>query len=135
MNAARILADAGVDSEELRAELSPVRPEDVNVWPAGRPIRLAWRSGVRAVTMGRLVLADPDVMNGDPRDLARLVVHELVHVRQFARMGYLRFMTRYVLEYLTGRLRGQDHRDAYTNIGAEVEAREIADRHVRAGVT
>ncbi len=130
MNAARILATAGVDLEALRSELTPVQPEKVNVWPAARFVRVLWRSGIRGVTLFRLVLADPEVLEADPDRLARFVVHELVHVRQFAEFGYLRFMTRYLSEYLTGRLRGLDHRSAYLSISAEVEAREVAARFV-----
>lgn len=129
MNAARILATAGVDIESLRAELGPVDPESVNVWPAARFVRTLWRSGVRGVTLFRLVLADPEVFGSDEDRLARFVVHELVHVRQFAEMGYFRFMARYLTQYLRGRFRGLDHRDAYLAIGSEVEAREIAERY------
>lgn len=130
MNAARILARAGVDTDELIRELRPADPGRVNVWPAGRPVRLLWRAGVRGVTLRRLVLADPQLFEGDPLRLARFVTHELVHVRQFAELGYFRFMLRYIREYLTGRLRGQDHQTAYLAISAEEEARELASRYV-----
>lgn len=129
MNAARILVGAGIDSDELRAELDPVRPEDVNVWPAAPYLRLLWRSRIRGVTLWKLVLADPEILRGDNQRLARFVVHELVHVRQFVQLGYFRFMARYLREYLSARLRGEPHREAYLAISAEVEAREIADRH------
>lgn len=128
MNAARILAEAGLDSAELRAELGPVRPEDVNIWPAAPYVRLLWRSGIRGVTLWKLVLADPEIMHGDIQGLARFVIHELVHVGQFAELGYLRFMARYLREYVTARVRGEDHETAYLGISAEVEAREVASR-------
>lgn len=130
MNAARILAQAGLDSDELRTELHPVRPEEVNVWPASRLVRMLWRPGISGVTLGRLVLVDPKLMRGDIECLGRLVTHELVHVRQFADQGYLRFMVRYVLEYWSARVRGEPHREAYRGISAEIEAREVAARHV-----
>lgn len=130
MNAARVLAAAGVDTDRLREDLAPIDPETVNVWPAGRFVRILWRSGVRGVTLFRLVLADPEILGGDQRRLARFVVHELVHVRQFAELGYFRFMTRYLTEYWKARLSGQDHQAAYLGISAEVEAREIAGRFV-----
>ena len=47
MNAARILELGGVDLEELRPELGPVRPEQINVWPAAKFVRLLWRSATR----------------------------------------------------------------------------------------
>lgn len=128
MNAARILVEAGIDSDALRAELDPVKPEDVNVWPAAPYLRLLWRSGIRGVTLWKLVLADPEILRGENQRLARFVVHELVHVRQFAQLGYFRFMTRYIREYVTARIRGEDHNTAYLGISAEVEAREVADR-------
>lgn len=131
MNAARILDSAGVDLEALRVELAPVVPEKVNVWPAARFVRALWRSGIRGVTLFRLVLADPEVLDAGADSLARFVVHELVHVHQFARQGYLRFMVGYLSEYWRGRLKGLDHRAAYLAIGAEVEAREIAARYVQ----
>ncbi len=130
MNAARILASAGVDLESLKTELGPVNPENVNVWPAARFIRMLWRSGIRGMTLFRLVLADPDVLDAGEARLARFVIHELVHVRQFAELGYVRFMISYLFEYWRGRFRGLDHRDAYLAIGSEVEAREVAARYV-----
>lgn len=130
MNAARILSRAGVDSEQLRHELEPVDPEAVNVWPAGRLLRLLWRSSISGVTLHSLVLVDPEVLAGDHHRLARLVVHELVHVRQFNKHGYFSFMARYIREYLSARRRGEGHRAAYLAIGAEMEARETAHRYV-----
>lgn len=130
MNAARILESAGVDLDALRTELGRVDPAKVNVWPAGRIVRLFWRSGVRGVTLFRLVLVDPEVLDARPERLARFVVHELVHVRQFSELGYVRFMARYLSEYWRGRQRGLNHRSAYLAINAEVEAREVAVRYV-----
>ncbi len=130
MNAGRILSEAGLDTDELSRELEPVRIENVNVWPAAKGVRLLWRSGVRGVTLWRIVLADPEMFDDEPDRLARFVIHELVHVRQFAELGYFRFMFRYVKDYLAGRLRGEDHRTAYLAISAEEEAREVANRYI-----
>lgn len=127
MNAGRILAGAGLDTDELRLILHPVDPYRVNVWPASRRLRRFWRPGVRALTQARWILVDPAMLT-DPERLSRLVVHELVHVRQFAETGYLRFMIRYLTEYLRGRRSGLSQRDAYLAIPAEVEARGIASR-------
>lgn len=127
MNAARILADAGYDSAELRDALGPVDPERVNVWPASQTIRRLWRTGVSAVTQGRLVLVDPELL-GDRHELARIVVHELVHVRQFAEVGYLRFMFRYLGTYARGRLSGLPPEGAYLAIPVETEARRVTAR-------
>ena len=127
MNAARILRESRYDLEELRVLIGSVRPEAVNVWPASRWLRSFWRPGIMGVTQWRWVFVDPELF--DDRDrLARLVIHELVHMRQFAEEGYIRFMFRYGRDYLRGRFSGLAPRDAYLAIPAEVEAREITSR-------
>ena len=128
MNAGRILRSAGLDTPELRAELAPVDPDRINVYPASSLYRRLWRSGIKGVTAMGIVFVDPEVMRGDCARLGRLVVHELVHVRQFRQNGYLRFPVRYVYDYLVGRLRGLSGRDAYLQNPAEVEAREVTRR-------
>lgn len=128
MNAARILERSSYDLDEVRALVSPVEPEAVNVWPASRWLRMMWRPGISGVAQWRWIFVRPDLLSGDPDRLARLVIHELVHVRQFADQRYVPFMARYVRDYLRCRLSGMDHRDAYLTIPAEVEAREITSR-------
>ena len=53
---------------------------------------------------------------------ARLLRHELVHVRQWRELGVVRFLVRYVGSYLRWRLRGYGHWAAYRRIPLEVEA-------------
>jgi hypothetical protein len=77
------------------------------------------------VTIWKWVFVDPELMTGDRKRLARLVVHELVHLRQVVDEGYLPFTIRYVVDYLRGRLEGKSGRQAYLDIRAEVEAREL----------
>lgn len=125
MNAGRILRQAGFDTEALRVRIAPVDPDDINVWPASRVFRRFWRSGIRGVTHWRFVFVDPDLMRGDPERLARLVIHELVHVRQYVAAGYLRFVTSYLREYWLGRIGGKSPRQAYLDISMEREAREL----------
>lgn len=127
MNAARILADAGYDVDALDAELGSVAINSVNVWPASRWVRAMWRPGIMGVTQWRWILVDPQAL-ADRHKLARLVLHELVHVQQFAEMGYVRFMYRYIRDYVSGRRAGMDPREAYLAIPAEVEAREFTSR-------
>ncbi len=64
-------------------------------------------------------------MRGDPQRLARLVIHELVHVRQYMSRGYLSFVVSYAMEYLRGRLSGMSPHEAYRAISHEREAREM----------
>lgn len=65
---------------------------------------------------------------GDERRLLRLLIHELVHVRQWRRLGPVGFPVRYLGDYAVHRLRGLDHHAAYLAIPAEVEARQVAER-------
>lgn len=132
MNAGRLLRQAGYDSDALLVRIAPVDPDAVNVWPASRPFRRVWRHGVSGVTFGRLVLVDPALMRGDPDRLARLVIHELIHVRQFTAAGYLRFVSSYLKDYWKGRIGGMSPQDAYRDIAYEREARELTDRTISA---
>ncbi|MPY93215.1 MAG: hypothetical protein GEV08_09155 [Acidimicrobiia bacterium] len=75
--------------------------------------------GASGLTSGRFVLLRRD----EPEDgTSTLIAHELVHVRQFAELGRLRFGLRYVSSYLANVARLRSHRRAYLDIPAEVEA-------------
>lgn len=128
MNAGRILRRAGLDTDELRVTLIPVNPDRVNIWPASRLMMTTWRKGIKGVTYGRVIFVDPEMFAAEPRRLASLVIHELVHVRQFHDRGYVGFSARYLRDYARGRLGGKSARQAYLDVAAEVEARQIASR-------
>lgn len=128
MNAGRILRETGYDTDAVRVRISPVNPDEVNVWPASRVMRRLWRPDIKGVTLWKWVFVDPELMRGDRHRLARLVVHELIHLRQLADDGYLGFTARYVWEYLRGRVQGKSGREAYLDISAEAEARELTAR-------
>lgn len=132
MKAGRLLREAGYDSDALLVRIAPVDPDAVNVWPASRLFRRFWRHGVSGVTYGRFVFVDPDVMRGDTDRLARLVIHELIHVRQFAAAGHLRFVLSYLKDYWKGRIGGMSPQDAYRAITYEREARELTQRTISA---
>ncbi len=127
MNAGRILRKAGFDNDELRAAVAPVDPDSVNVWPASRVMMRLWRKGINGVTVRNWVFVDPAFLHGDPDRLGRLVIHELVHVRQFRDSGYVPFSLRYVYEYVRGLIGGKSLRDAYLDISAEKEARAVTE--------
>jgi hypothetical protein len=80
------------------------------------------------MTLRRRIFVDPKVLNGDKAKLSLLVIHELVHVRQWHDLGVLGFLGRYLRSYLRGRRDGLNHRDSYRAIDLEVEAREIQAR-------
>jgi hypothetical protein len=80
-------------------------------------------SGAHGMTLGRHVL----LVRGHEDD-PKLLAHELVHVRQYAEQGFLRFLARYLWNYGRNLVRLRNHREAYLAIPAEVEARADADR-------
>lgn len=131
MNAGRILREAGYDTEGLRVQIAPVNPDRVNLLPASRFFRRFWRAGISAVTHGPFVFIAPEVMNGSRDRLARLVIHELVHVRQYRAAGYLRFVTTYLKDYWMGRMGGKSPRQAYLDIAQEREARDVTEHLLR----
>lgn len=48
--------------------------------------------------------------------------HERIHMEQINRDGVLRFYSRYLFEYFTGRKKGLSHHQAYRAISYEKEA-------------
>jgi hypothetical protein len=84
--------------------------------------------GFDAITLGSLVI----VRHG--RMSAYLMRHEMVHVRQWRRMGHVGFAARYVASYALWRLRRKGHRGAYLRIPMEVEADWVARRSLSTAV-
>ena len=79
-------------------------------------LRLVLMRGVAGLTLGRRIYVAAGA------DVARSVRHELVHVRQIARLGALTFYWRWVREYFSNRRRGLTSDQAYRQISFEVEA-------------
>lgn len=126
MRASDLLGD--LDTPGLRVRLLPVVPEQVVVracppWMAG-----FWPRWVAAMTMPWAVYVRPAELDGEPERLARLIAHELIHVRQWKTLGPTGFLRRYVTDYLRGRFRHLGHRDAYRAVGLEAEAYDTTER-------
>jgi len=64
----------------------------------------------------------------------RLLRHELVHVRQWRRFGFVGFMARYLGSYLLWRIRLKGHKGAYWRIPLEIEAEWVARRSLAKAV-
>ena len=93
---------------------------------AGAFSRLVTRLlGAEAVTFGTCVLlsraAAHEVRQGTEYG-RRLLAHELAHVEQYAREGFVPFLARYLASYVRGRARGLSHAEAYAAIPYEREA-------------
>ncbi len=126
--AGALLAAAGADLTPLRRALPEVEPYQVRVETAPRWMRALWVGEVAAMTLPGRVYLRPDVAGWDAPRRTRLLVHELVHVAQWRRLGAVTFLVRYLADYLGGRLRRQGHQASYEGISLEREAREITAR-------
>lgn len=73
--------------------------------------------GAAATTIGRFVFVTPRAVGS-----ARLRRHELVHVRQWRRLGVAGFLVRYLGAYVRWRARRYPHWAAYRRIPLEIEA-------------
>lgn len=85
--------------------------------------------GSVGITLGALVVVRKTAARSD--GFAELLAHEQVHVRQFAELGTLRFLSVYLKSYARFRLRGYGHWQAYVRIPLEIEARVDARTHLR----
>lgn len=81
--------------------------------------------GYDGMTLGRnILLAHPVANDGT----SSLMVHELVHARQWSEMGIVGFAARYVSSFLKNLVEHKRWKLAYHNIDAELEAkRETTD--------
>jgi len=79
-------------------------------------LRLFLHRRTVAITLGRCIY----IAAGQECD--SLIRHELVHVRQMEELGLVRFIYRYVAEYLRHRCAGMSHEQAYRAISFEAEA-------------
>ena len=77
--------------------------------------------GAAAITIGSLISLRRAAAGN-----ARLLRHELVHVDQWRRYGFVGFAVAYLGAYLRWRLRGHSHWDAYRRIPLEIEASWLA---------
>ena len=79
--------------------------------------------GASAITIGPVISVRATAATND-----RLLRHELVHVEQWRRYGWVGFLARYLGAYARWRLLGHRHWDAYRRIPLEIEAEWRARR-------
>lgn len=79
--------------------------------------------GASGMTIGRFVFLRSDLDRSGEREL---LAHELVHVRQYAELGVVRFLFRYLRDYFRELRQVKKHRAAYLAIPTEVDARAEA---------
>ncbi len=87
-------------------------------------LRIFLFANVAAITLGRRIYVSPSVADAGVERLERLLRHELAHVRQVRELGLIRFLCRYMRDYIRLRRSGLSSHLAYSAIPFEVEARE-----------
>ena len=81
-----------------------------------------------AITLGKRVYLRSDMVSRPPEKLARLLRHELAHVRQVNRHGVVIFLWRYLTEFLVHFWRERSVARAYRSISFEIEANAEEER-------
>ena len=87
----------------------------------------ALRSRASGITLGDDVFVRSEFFDHEDTIPMRLLAHEVAHVAQFERDGFLGFLMRYVWDYAKGIARGLGDRRAYLEISYEREARRVAE--------
>lgn len=95
---------------------------------------------VNGITFGEKVLIMPALVSFNRENQKKLpddlIVHEIMHVIQYANLGWAKFLYRYLKYYWinlrkTGEWNFAARRRAYLGIPFEVEAREAADEYLK----
>ena len=82
---------------------------------------------VRNSKLARLLRVDgivlfPFIFFAEERPGVKIINHELIHILQVKREGFIRFYFNYLREYCHFRLKGLSHVESYLAISYEVEA-------------
>ena len=126
MNPAPLLTASGISPVQVSSALGGLDLERVDIRPAPGWLTRLWGGTISAMTLRTRVYIRSELLDTDPSNLGPLIVHELVHVHQWAQLGVVAFLWRYVVGYVRGRLTGLSHLDAYRAIPIEIEAREVS---------
>ena len=95
---------------------------------------------IEGITIGRRVFIKPQNVTLNSKSKPKLpeilAAHEIVHVLQYQRLGFFRFLTKYLRDYyknlrLMKKWDLNARHQAYLEIPFEIEARKIADEFVR----
>jgi hypothetical protein len=131
LTAADVLDPVDLDDVLLRSLLPRVDAGAVRVRVGPFWFRAVWGRRIAAVALPWGIYVRPAVMERlrdgrEPRRNARLIVHELMHVEQWRRLGGPRLVARYGADYARGLLRTRSHWQAYRGVRTEIEARAAA---------
>ena len=126
-----VLNGCGVTPEQACDATGLDELDDVPIRIAPRWMQRLWRGPVAAMTLPWAIYVDAEHLRS--AESGPLILHELVHVGQWKRLGPWRFLRIYVSDYLRNRRAGMDHHHAYLGIRLEKEARVAVARHLAAG--
>lgn len=94
---------------------------------------------VDGITLGRYIFIRPSIAKYKSQHSLtinkNLLAHELAHVLQYQRLGFIRFLVDYLREYWRGikrkkKFNSRARMESYWEISHEVEARIIAEKFV-----
>lgn len=70
------------------------------------------------------IVVFPFIFFAEARPGVKIINHELIHILQVRREGFIRFYFNYLKEYAQFRLKGFNHAESYLSISYEIEAYE-----------
>jgi hypothetical protein len=123
-----VLNGCGVNPEQACEATGLTDLDGVPIKPAPKWMTRLWRGPVAAMTLPWAIYVDRRHLASG--EIGPLILHELVHVRQWQRLGTWRFLRIYVTDYLRNRRAGMDHDHAYLGIRLEKEARVAVAKHL-----
>ena len=117
---------AGISSPALNPEIEKRIADYGARVRVGFPfwLRIFLVANVAAITLGRRVYVSPRIAEASLERFERLLRHELAHVRQVRDLGLMRFLYRYMRDYIRLRRSGLTSHLAYMAIPFEIEARD-----------
>ena len=124
-SATDFLTKAGVDRAAVGEKLPNVDSDRVLVQTVPWWLRMLWLPWVQGMATSSKIYIRADRF-AHPEQAASLVVHELVHIAQWRRLGRVRFAVRYIGEALGGLIRHRRARKAHDIISFEIEADAVA---------
>lgn len=82
--------------------------------------KMPWMRPYRGMVLGKFIL-----FRGGPDDISpQLLAHEMAHIKQVAKHGFIGFYSKYLYHYAKGLLKHRSHWEAYRMNPFEVEARQ-----------
>ena len=122
------LEAAGIELSSVQRVTPGVDLERLLVREASRLFEKLLLRNNAALALPHVVYMHSRAYRRPRAQLARLVVHEAIHVSQWRQTGSLKFAATYAWDYVRGRVGRRGHVRAYQEIRYEVQARDATDK-------